>query len=605
MPSRHYQKRRKSPNPAEDCKSIRYKKKIKKSVVNRKSPSRQRNAMCHNNYYYLDGKPKPKAEVKPKPEPEPKPKPKAEETKPRRSQRIAAKVTKPHSPFDPKIINQAVNPNSNDEPEKEAEVAEAEAEVEVAEVEEEEVTMKDKVSSLKGLVNNINVMSCKEMREYVSTTDLSAQEKIKLLESNSNGNKQLNSFISSQHWNLKELRFYGEAGKFMVATLSDKIQDAKNFVLGGYDDSDPDCRYLKELLAELKMEQEKKNAKKEQTTFQKIKSYGWNLGEKGLGLLYSGANYILQKGMDLWSYISRDPKTAYFALLVLKNLKKKVCRKLGNIIGYTKQSSTLGQMRMWYEKNIGIALPDQTTLEQAKEWLTDVTGPIFKGKAIEFCGKSIQAVFDRFGNPLITGITFAVESFLPSFIGKGLAEGIRVVLNIAIEETKDAVEMSVEQLAYQTNVENAFGMFFEVINPKACLDDLINASKSGTKQEKEKRVVVETVESEANTKIDELGVSEETKKILKEMTAKISLLYSNIPAKVFRGTIIRDKKYYKMAIEMAIDAMKQVDEKKLTDIAKQNYLSTIAEIAIKFYENPEAKWDDYKENIKYILALNK
>lgn len=590
MPSRHYQKRRKSPNPAEDCKSIRVQKKIKKSVVNRKSPSRQRNAMCHNNYYYLDGKPKPK--------------PKAEETKPRRSLRIAAKVTKPHSPFDPKIINQAVNPNSNDEPEnqeKEAEVAEVEEEVE-----EEEVTMKVKVSSLKGLVNNINVMSCKEMREYVSNTDLTAQEKIKLLESNSNGNKQLNSFIYSQHWNLKELRFYGEAGKFMVSTLSDKIQDAKNFILGGYDDSDPDCRYLNELLAELKAEQEKKNAKKEQTTFQKIQSFGYNLGAQAVGLFSSGVNYIYQKGMDLWNYISRDPKTAYFALLVLKNLKKKVCRKLGNIIGYTKQSSTLGQMRMWYEKNIGITLPEQTTLEQAKEWLTDVTGPIFKGKAIEFCGKSIQAVFDRFGNPLIFGITFAVESFLPSFIGKGLAEGIKVVLNIAIEETKDAVEMTVEQLAYQTNVYNAFGMFFEVINPKACLDDIIIESKSGTKQEKEKRETVEIVESKAKTEIENLGASKETEEKLKEMIAKISELYSKIPARRLQGRGMRDKEEYQSAIKMAIDAMKQVNVKNtLTDIAKQKYLSTIADIAIKFYENPEAKWGDYKQNIQYILDLNK
>lgn len=575
MPSRYIQRKKRSPNPAEEVieckkKSRATNKKTMKSPVRRKSP--RRNVTCQNNYN--DGK----------------------------------KKVKVHSPFDPEVLKKAISPyeeeveQNNTKDKDEDKVIEMKP---IATIAVEDVTNQSKLTSMKGLVSRMNVMSCKEMREYVTSTSLTADEKIKLLESNSSGNRQLLGFITAQHWNLKELKFFSEAGKFMVSTFSDKLHEAKNFVLGGYDENDPDCRYLNDLLIELKTERDKKASKKEQSTFQKLKTFGWDFAMGTIGMLSKGVKLAFQKGMDLWTYITRDPKTAYFALLVLKNLKKKVCRDLGKLIGYTKESSTLGSLRVWYEKNVGVTLPDETSFQQAKEWLTDVTSPIFKGKIIEFCGKSINAIFDKFGNPLITGITLTISTFVPYF-GATLAEGLKVVMNIALSETKEAVEMSVEALAYQTNTYNAFSMFFEVINPKVCLDDLIKESTSGTKQEKSRRNVVNKFEGKALEEIDKLNVTKEKKEELKDEVNELSNNLPNKPKKNLQGSELKVERQYRkhlVIVPVKADAVNKVNSmNRLTDKDKEWAVFEIGQESDKFY-NDETEQET--SSTSYGGVLNK
>lgn len=459
MPSRHKLRRAVSPNPAEDYEEVvnnnrrSRKRKSKSPPPRRKCSVRHSNKVCRNNYYHLDGR----VEV--------------------------------HSPFNPNVIRETVNPSPKQG--QEQQVVSPKRRMSPKPKPDVEASSESKVSSLKGLVNDMQVMSCKEMREYISTTTLTTEEKIIFLESNNNGNKKLTSFIRSQHWGVKDLTFFSQAGKFMTTSISINLKEASNFVMGSYDEKDPDCQYLNELLAQLKDEQQKNNPGGK-STMQKLAGaamWGFNKLKAGastaLSWAWSGVQYLFQKGLDLWTWISKDPKTAYFALLTLKGFKNKMCRFAGSQLGYFGKNTSLDMLRIKYNEFYGQPLPSNTTFQEAMELVTDIGSPVIQEKLITGAGKVVSGLFDRFSAGWTSGIT-KVVSAIP-YVGPVVSAGLEVVMEIGLGETKEAVEFGIEKLAYENNVNNAFGMLFEVIDPRVCIDAMMRQANDDIASEDKRR----------------------------------------------------------------------------------------------------------------------
>lgn len=494
MPSRHKVRRAISPNPAEDYDEVmsnnrRSRKRKSKSPPpqRRKCSVRHSNKVCRNNYYHLDGR------------------------------------VKVHSPFNPEVIREAVKPslttttkkvtlNKSVKPvRKVSPKPKPKADV--------EASTENKISSLKGLVNDMQVMSCKEMRDYISTTTLTTEEKIIFLESNNNGNKKLTSFIRSQHWGVKDLTFFSQAGKFMTTSISINLKEASNFVMGSYDDKDPDCQYLNELLAQLKEEQQKNNPGGK-TAMQKLAGaamWGFNKLKTGastaLSWAWSGVQYLFQKGLDLWTWISKDPKTAYFALLTLKGFKNKMCRFAGSQLGYFGKNTSLDMLRIKYNEFYGQPLPPKTTFQEAMELVTDIGSPVIQEKLIQGAGKVVSGLFDRFSAGWTSGITKVVNAI--PYVGPVVSAGLEVVMEIGLGETKEAVEFGIEKLAYENNVNNAFGMLFEVIDPRVCIDAMMRqanddiAGEDKRREEQDKLLAEQQKTGDKLKKLEKSGIVQE------------------------------------------------------------------------------------------------
>jgi hypothetical protein len=192
-------------------------------------------------------------------------------------------------------------------------------------------TKSPRKSPVDKIVEKMDVISCKDMRVFLDTnTQLTLEEKIMFLEQNSKGNRQLKSYIASQHWNLTEQKFYMKSGNFFKATFADKLKEAADFLIPEINETDPDCIYLNELLSQYR-EQKSKNSVTgimsgiQYYGGQAIKYTGkaiWEVGKlTGKALYYLGAfiNYFLQIGFDIWTWLMKDPKTAYFTLLSLNS----------------------------------------------------------------------------------------------------------------------------------------------------------------------------------------------------------------------------------------------------------------------------------------------
>ena len=393
-----------------------------------------------------------------------------------------------------------------------------------------EVSNDTKISSIKGLFNEMQVMSCKEMREYLNKTQLTVEEKIVFLESNNTGNKQLQSFIKKQHWSVTDLTFFSQGGKSILNTLSRELNGAASYMnLNSFDEKDEDCRYLNQLLGELKEEQRKKNPS--QTTLGKIGAAAWwtikqvgNVAGKAVNLAWSGVKWLGSKAFDLWNWISKDPKTAYFALLTLKTFKNKACRFVGSQIGYFGKNATFEYLSEQYYTIYKKPLPPKSTLDEAKELLYDIGNPILQQKLIKGTGDLIGKAFDRFSKGWTTGISNIVGAI--PYVGPIVSAGLDVVMEVALDQSKEAIQLTMEQLAYQNNANNAFNMLFEVIDPRTCLDAMFSQQQADIEEQEKRNELAETT-----TKAED----KERKTINENMKADKSIDETTVPGPSSKG----------------------------------------------------------------------
>lgn len=326
------------------------------------------------------------------------------------------------------------------------------------------------ISSVDKFIGNLNVMSCRDIKHYLETTDLSVEDKIVFIKSNSSGYRQLRAYIKSLHLSVKEMTYFFKAGQSFRAILSQKLRKAADFMIPELNEKDPDCIEVNNLLSQYEEEVNKKNDpynfyKAYYTTRDIVKgSYDWVIkptydwilkpGLKGLYYLGAVVAQLFKLGFDIWTWITKDPKTAYFSLLTLKVFRNSCCRYVGRILreGNFIDKKTLED----YKSNS----------EKSSIWW-DITNPLAKELALKVTSKASTGLIDKYGKTLTQGVATTLGLLGP--LGKIAGGALSMVMDVALEEAKDALVEATEIAIYQNNVNNAFGMLFEVINPFRCI----------------------------------------------------------------------------------------------------------------------------------------
>ena len=378
------------------------------------------------------------------------------------------------------------------------------------------------------IVDKMDVMSCKDMRVFLDkNTQLTLEEKIMFLEQNSKGNRQLKSYIASQHWGIKEQTFYIKSGDFFKATFADKIKEAADFLIPEINETDPDCIYLNELLTQYRDEKSKNSVT---GIMSGIRHYGGkaiHYGGKGLleivnltgkSLYYLGAfiNYFLQIGFNIWTWLMKDPKTAYFTLLSLKSLKNICCRFVGRLI----KENDLIDLKQFESK---------ASKKEEKSFLWDIGDHFCQTLAVKATSKGASEFLGKLAGPFAKGTVTVLTGFLPG--GGFIAAGLNAVLDVALNETQEQIGFAAEQAIYMQNVNSAMGMLFEIINPNVCLKQMLESVNEVEK------------EYEASKKKNE-AIENSVKQGNEEKDSKAVVLYkAEEPSK---GWLWNDGKYYEV-----------------------------------------------------------
>jgi hypothetical protein len=331
-----------------------------------------------------------------------------------------------------------------------------------------------RISSTEQFIGNLDIMSCKDIKKHLENTELTVEEKIIFIEQNSSGFRQLRSYIKSQHWNLKELRYFFKAGNAFRAILSKQLRDAADFMIPELNEKDPDCIEVNNLLSKYREEVNRKNDpynlfKAYYTTRNVIKGtydlilkptydYVINPGLKGLYILGAFVAQLFKLGFDIWTWITKDPKTAYFALLTLKVFRNACCRYIGRILreGDYIDKKTLKD----YKSN---------SLDTSLWW--DIGNPLAKELALKVTSKATIGLMDKYGKSFTKGVASTLGALGP--LGTIAGGALSMVIDVALEETKETLVEATEIAIYQNNVNNAFGMLFDVINPFKCIEKVV------------------------------------------------------------------------------------------------------------------------------------
>lgn len=336
--------------------------------------------------------------------------------------------------------------------------------------------------STKNLPEAMGVMTCTQLREYLEdNTEMSHQERIVFIEQNMQSTSTLRSYIAKQHMSMKDLNFYATAGKSLMTMVGTSTTDMMDyFVDRPMDDADPDCEYLKDLL-ETSYRLVGKSAKETVSMYQKLKTMAesayttakkWTGKVANLAIFF--AKYMAQWAFKIGQWIMSNPKTAFFSLMVLKGLKTQLCRQVGKIVGYfgesTDRSWMMSKIRQYYKG----PLPSgrNSTARDMYNVAQDALKPVVID-AVGGAAKSIMgALWDNSGSILKSAVVASLSAI--PFAGPALASVGGLIVDGALNASKESAQMALEQAIYTRHVNNAFGQLFELVDPISCMKEVFN-----------------------------------------------------------------------------------------------------------------------------------
>ena len=330
------------------------------------------------------------------------------------------------------------------------------------------------------LITKLGVWSCKDIRTHLENTPLSAEEKVAFIDQNLNSSKGLRSYISKQHYGLKDLKFMSEAGRDLKKIMGAKAEELWGMMYDESEsDNDPDCVYLKELKKKFYEEKEKESNKSRWGRFMTaskniVKATG-NVALEGLKFAgkwgMEGLKILSNGGFRLWAWITSNPKTAYFTLVLLKQLKTELCRSVGS--WYVTKNVNLNDkesiIKFIHKLNPDMIIEPHTTLGDLKSILKDLSKP-FIGQVI---GQSSASIFKGLGKKLgpTVGAALGGAALLIPGVGPFISSGVNVVCTSVFDSMAEAGAEMAEQAMFISQARNCFTMLKELINPVQCLDD--------------------------------------------------------------------------------------------------------------------------------------
>lgn len=331
-------------------------------------------------------------------------------------------------------------------------------------------------------MTKLGIMDCTAIRKFLEKSTMTIEERIVFIENNRSSSKHLKSWIQGQHMGQRELAMYSAVGKDILRMVGNNTYNLYNTLYGeSTDETDPDCVYLTNTLKEYYNKTRDERWNKLMKGAHAVVQNAWEFGKWGAGKAVDavkyGLSWAITKGFELWTWISSNPKTAYFALTAISQVKTRVCRFVGgklaemgiymgqkeSVIAYIKKvypnkeppppSSTLGEL---YHSMKGVG--EQVTLEVVSKQ----AGPLIKN------------IFGMGGTVLKAGLGGAVAGI--PFAGPMLAGAVSAITDAVVEQTADQVAQAAEMACYMKSVENTFSKLIEVINPFSCLEELAKSA---------------------------------------------------------------------------------------------------------------------------------
>jgi hypothetical protein len=332
------------------------------------------------------------------------------------------------------------------------------------------------------MMSSLGIMDCTAIRKFLEKSTMTIEERIVFIENNRSSSKHLKSWIQGQHMGQRDLSMYSAVGKDILTMVGNNTYGMYNTLYGdSSDETDPDCIYLTNTLKEYYGRPRDNRWNKLVQGATTVVQNAWEFGKWGAGKAIDavkyGLSWAITKGFELWTWISSNPKTAYFALTAIAQIKTRVCRYVGgklaemgiymgqkeSVLAFIKKmypdkeppppSSTLGDL---YKGMKGVG--EQVTLEVVQKQ----SGPLIKG------------IFSMGGTLLKAGLSGAVAGI--PFAGPMLAGAVTAITDAVVEQTADQVAQAAEMACYMKSVENTFSKLIEVINPFSCLEELAKSA---------------------------------------------------------------------------------------------------------------------------------
>jgi hypothetical protein len=333
-----------------------------------------------------------------------------------------------------------------------------------------------KMSADKVLFEAFKTKSCKEIREELMGTRMTEEEQVHFIEQHYTSSRGLQSYIQKQHYNAQDLKFMSQAGSDFCTIIQHKAYDLYNGMIDPSDAGDADCVFLKDKMNQFYTDKEAAaNSKwaKIMKISKQVLSSTYELGKSAASAISYGLSWAASKGFQLWTWISTNPKTAYFALMTLKSFKTQLCRMGGQ-----------------YLASAGVILDDrESILAFIKKVYPDVEPPppnsklgdmlaICKDGAApimtEIIGKSAGSIFGKLAEntgPILSKALGGAVKGIP-FVGPMLGGAIEAITETVFKEAADQAAFMAEQATYQSQVNNCFTMLKDIVNPFSCLEEM-------------------------------------------------------------------------------------------------------------------------------------
>ena len=333
-----------------------------------------------------------------------------------------------------------------------------------------------KKSADKVLFQAFKTKTCKEIREELTATTMTEEEQIAFITQHYSSSRGLQSYIKKQHYSAQELKFMAQAGSDFCTIIQHKAYDLYNGMIDPSDANDADCMFLNDKMktyyANKESSADSKWAKILKISKQVLSST-YEFGKSAAGYITYGLSWAASKGFQLWTWISTNPKTAYFSLMMLKTFKTQLCRMGGQYwatagVIMDDKESILAFIKKTYPDIE--PPPPNSKLDDALRICRDASVPIVTDIIGKSAGKLLGKAAENMG-PLVGKTLGAAFKGIP-FVGPLVGGAIEAITETVFKEAADSAAFLAEQTTYQVQVNNCFSMLKDLVNPFTCLEEM-------------------------------------------------------------------------------------------------------------------------------------
>jgi hypothetical protein len=279
----------------------------------------------------------------------------------------------------------------------------------------------------------------------------------------------------------------GEVGAKMHEIMGEKAKELWSMMYDEGEVDDKDCAYLREEIKKFYEEKENKETSKLKRIYNTAKKgiakagtvaydYGMPVAS---GVAYYGWQALKlfgKAGFQIWNWITSNPKTAYFTLVMIKGFKTQLCRAGGEwFVARKIQIDDKESIIKWIKYvNPTLEISPDSEIADLKVLLRDLSKP-FVNKVIMDGAKTMFKELGKNIGPMAAK-ALGASCYLIPYVGPLVAGSVETITGSVFSSMAEVGAEMAEQAAYQKNVENCFRMLREVVNPMSCVEEASKAA---------------------------------------------------------------------------------------------------------------------------------